>query len=559
MKNVFTIIGSLLLAFSASAGTFNLVEVNPAHGNCQNIFEDSSKYVYGAGDLKHFAQMNGLLYFVAADQPYNDELWVTDGTTAGTHKVKEINPNGGAHIGDLRVVNNKLVFLANETTMDTLATFDYDLFTSDGTAAGTYKINDLNLDNNTLLAEPSAGLINGQLIFCSRTNILRTDGTVSGTMPLASINVVNYVISNGYCDLNGFVYFMVNSDLWRSDGTLRGTEVVRQTTDSIHPWPLVSSTYMKALDGKLYIVGVKPQQGEELYRFGGGETDTLETVMPRSSGNSYPSALTICGGSLWFTAYDSMFSLGIFKLDPAMSFPMRMDDAQSNLSFGINKVYYTNATNNGYNIIDAVTNTRSSFAKAGTYLSPSSFSGPVNNILAMGDKIVYEGYDSASSQQMLFISDGTDAGTRMVAPANVNVAHPFDFQAGCGTIDIFDLTYYNNMIVIPANYNSAGRELWFYEEVGLVNGIIDAAPQSTATIYPNPANDKVTIDLSGEKGINADMSIQLLDINGRIVAESPIDGNKIAISTADLANGTYIATVSNGSEAILRRKLIVAH
>ena len=64
----------------------------------------------------------------------------------------------------------------------------------------------------------------------------------------------------------------------------------------------------------------------------------------------------------------------------------------------------------------------------------------------MGDKIVYEGYDSASSQQMLFISDGTDAGTRMVAPANVNVAHPFDFQAGCGTIDVFDLTYYNNMI-----------------------------------------------------------------------------------------------------------------
>ena len=113
--------------------------------------------------------------------------------------------------------------------------------------------------------------------------------------------------------------------------------------------------------------------------------------------------------------------------------------------------------------------------------------------------------------------------------------------------------------MIPANFNNAGRELWFYEEQGLVNGIKDEEQSSVVNVYPNPTADIVTIDLSKENAINADMSVQLLDINGRVVSESKLSEAKAQISTANMANGSYIVTVRKGDEMIARRKLAVAH
>lgn len=559
MKNVILIVALSLSALGAKAGTFNMVEINPNAGYCNDLFTDSNKYVYGAGDLKHFARMNGLLYFVGTDEAYNDELWVTDGTQQGTHKVKEINPNGGAHIGDLRVVGNKLMFFANETTTALSPTDDYDLYVSDGTASGTIKTADLNQPFNNLLADQSAGVANGKLVFCTNTDVIASDGTIAGTKSLASINISSYTgANNGYCEMNGNVYFLVNNDIWKSDGTVSGTVPVKQVADSAtNQWPFTFAGPIKAFNGRLYISATTANWMTDLYTFDGTATGAVTKVLDLPNVNTSAGGMTICGGALWFTAYDTL-GTGLYKISSSGGSPQRIADMPNMASFGTDKIFYPNDTYTGFNVIDAVTNNRSTVSKTGLSFSGTGFSGFGAAVMQMGDKLIFTAYDSASGQQVMCISDGTDAGTRIVMPAGVTVQHPFDYQPSCGIIDVFDFTYYDNKIVVPANFNNAGRELWFYEESGLVNGIKET-DQNTVSLYPNPTADMVTIDLGQDKDLSADMSVQVLDMNGRIAIQRRMEQNKAELSTADLANGSYIALVNKGSETIARRKLVVAH
>ncbi len=56
-------------------------DINPGSGG-SNIYETQ---IY-----------DGRLFFSAADGTYGYELWVSDGTEAGTHIIKDINPGLGA-------------------------------------------------------------------------------------------------------------------------------------------------------------------------------------------------------------------------------------------------------------------------------------------------------------------------------------------------------------------------------------------------------------------------------------------------------------------------------
>src|ERR1700712_4689603 len=74
----------------------------------------------------------------------NLELWATDGTAAGTYKVKEINPArftgsnpGGNSAGPFAVLNGYAYFSANDGTHGT------QLWRSDGTLGGTVQVSNL--------------------------------------------------------------------------------------------------------------------------------------------------------------------------------------------------------------------------------------------------------------------------------------------------------------------------------------------------------------------------------------------------------------------------------
>lgn len=139
---------------------------------------------------------NNKLYFAARDESsigfYGRELWETDGTEAGTKLTKDIRTGfGDSSPSNFVVYNNKLYFSASEHPTGQP---NSELWVSDGTDAGTFLITDLNgLDflssnpkfltvyNNKFYFQAFASNEDGAEIWSS-------DGTAINTVLTADIN-----------------------------------------------------------------------------------------------------------------------------------------------------------------------------------------------------------------------------------------------------------------------------------------------------------------------------------------------------------------------------------
>jgi ELWxxDGT repeat protein len=135
-------------------------------------------------------------FFAASDETNGEELWITDGTTDGTHLVKDINPGAGSSdINWITRFNDKVVFAASDGTNG------MELWISDGTANGTRlvkQIHDFGDGSN-----PTAFTQINETQFVFRAKSVDSEDHVSG-------------VSGG-----GPQYW-----LWISDGTENGTQLL---------------------------------------------------------------------------------------------------------------------------------------------------------------------------------------------------------------------------------------------------------------------------------------------------------------------------------------------
>src|SRR6195256_6551141 len=86
-----------------------------------------------------FVFFNGAWFFSADDGVTGPELWKSDGTAAGTLRVKDINPSSGAGSSprDFTVFNNALYFSADDGVSGR------ELWKSDGTVGGAVQVKDI--------------------------------------------------------------------------------------------------------------------------------------------------------------------------------------------------------------------------------------------------------------------------------------------------------------------------------------------------------------------------------------------------------------------------------
>lgn len=195
-------------------------------------------------DRGQLAIMGNRLYFAGGDQSTDKELWVSDGTIAGTKLVKDINPgNIGSHPFNMTVIDKHIYFYADDGICG------YELWKSDGTETGTVLVKDIwsgpvsSIMN--LNFKNSIGF-NGKLYFQaiesynSGTELYVSDGTDTGTKMLMNLTPNPNINSNPILGASSDSFFVFyHSDptsfirLKRSDGTINGTFTIIDSSDQI--------------------------------------------------------------------------------------------------------------------------------------------------------------------------------------------------------------------------------------------------------------------------------------------------------------------------------------
>ncbi|MCP9765630.1 ELWxxDGT repeat protein [Lacihabitans soyangensis] len=217
------------------------VAINANAQSFLKIFETSNH----SSSPRYGVDANGTLYFTAG-QPTNGEVrvWKTDGTDAGTTKITAATgaPVTGpfphfASLNAVKAFGNKALIVAAPANQN----YDHELWVSDGTQAGTFRLADINPGSGDPFIQNLTVLMVGSstLAFFSAYNptngqeLWMTNGTQAGTILLKDINPgVGSSNPFGFAVFNNNVYFFANngthgSEFWKTDGTTAGTTMVK--------------------------------------------------------------------------------------------------------------------------------------------------------------------------------------------------------------------------------------------------------------------------------------------------------------------------------------------
>jgi ELWxxDGT repeat protein len=295
-----------------AAGTMMVKDIRP--GSASGIDSEYSD--------SYLINVNGTLFFTAADGSHGVELWKSDGTAEGTVMVKDIYPGAsGSSPVTLTNVNGTLFFSAT----DGITGHDA-LWKSDGTNAGTVLVKDM---------APGAGGgpseltdAGGTLFFAfdggtTGTELWKSDGTAEGTVLVRDIQpgVVGSRPEH-LTNVNGTLLFSADDgwlnhgrELWKSDGTDAGTLLVRDikpgTESAIGSWidaELINvdrTLYFSANDG----AGIMLWQSD-------GTLAGTERVPCVGPGCWLPTSLTNVNGALFFAANDGVHGKELWRVAP---------------------------------------------------------------------------------------------------------------------------------------------------------------------------------------------------------------------------------------------------
>jgi len=255
----------------------------------------------------------GQIFFAANDGVHGTELWVTDGTAAGTRLVRDVRPGPAtSEIASLGVAGGILYFGADD------GVHGHELWRSDGTEAGTWLVADLAPGaTHTWITSIDAGA--GVVFVRGPNELWSSDGTAAGTQLLHDLVQGSYssatrggsytVLPNGIavfqaCTPIGTAY---DCELWRSDGTAAGTMLLAD----LYPGSASSQPAgFESGNGEIWFTARVPAPGSEptrLFRTDGTVAGTVEVPVPSDvEVSTYWGQGAVVGSRFFFTGRDAV-------------------------------------------------------------------------------------------------------------------------------------------------------------------------------------------------------------------------------------------------------------
>ncbi len=514
-----------LLSFDIVNGLLQLAATDGTVTETRIITTFLTSAFSGAYARNTFTIYNNQLFF-NSNTGTDDELWKSDGTTAGTVRVKDINPGtASSSPSNLVVMNGLLIFQAYSST-------GFGLWTTNGTAAGTQKIMNMQPCDGHFISTSMIG-INSRLLFwqwelahgCepwvsdltaanpvmlndtnaqpesakiadmiqvgdvayftaldgNRRLLWRSDGTLTGTLPLKDLGIDTYSVGGSVSDLfvpaDNRLFFFVNEGLnfglWVSDGTVSGTQKLASVDLSGR-----QELWRTGFKNKLLFTAFHSSLGGELWISDGtpAGTKVLKDIC-LGTGSSFPAHFVAANNQVYFQADDCVHGRELWRSDGTAAGTMMIKDltpnADTNIDFAVpvgDKLFF--ATNNGLRppwISEWVTDGTA----AGTV-----FLHQIQNTCAnarkgwaLGTQLIYEVFACVTVLSQLWRSDGTVTGTISLA------------QAPGSTW--FDATVVNGVWygVVPASNHT----LLLWRSDGSVNGTYQFSAIPFSGIFPNIA------------------------------------------------------------------------
>ncbi len=284
---------------------YELAKIDLATGTVSYVLNFGLKY--SISDISKTD--DNTLIFYATGSGDELKLYRSDGTTAGTTEIADLYDGSGVSQQTVMTqVGNKVYFFYTESGTDCC---NY-LWVTDGTSSGTTKVKEFNMVsfidyersrsavawNNKFYfmgVEDEGNSNNDRVLWVS-------DGTEAGTIALHSPE--DFRRPHSFTLFNNKMYFVAydlntyNNRLYVTDGTPTGTEVVvvKYGSYSIYAYDIAASS------SYLYMAAYCTGQGEELFRYDGTELECVMAEAFPGNEDASPNELIVNGDDLYFIA-----------------------------------------------------------------------------------------------------------------------------------------------------------------------------------------------------------------------------------------------------------------
>ena len=540
-------------------------------------------------------------YFTARDSEHGEELWVTDGTVAGTRMVKDIYPGPvGSDVCYVTRFNDKVVFQAR-SGLDT----GFELWISDGTDSGTYMIADIHTSGSS---RPQGFVqVNEDQFVFSAVNaesggqhwLYVSDGTADGTYMIKDCDV-KYPGMNVNNDRTHFVrvgrkvFFKADSrggeygeTLWVTDGTAEGTLMltdINTTADGAsagHTAGARLDWLTNFKNQKLFFTAYTGEYGQEPWVSDGTPAGTymIKDLMPGVDGNGSPRGsgaftATPMGDYVYFRGYDPVAGMELMRTD--------FTAGGTTLVADLNKVPNASGTNDGnpdllcvydgalflkaqsgvnaaYDFCKGIELFYTDGTSGGTVmqsdLNPGTGSCAAWEGLVVSGSMYFRGQDHTPSGNQLwelFRIDGKDEFPVKVVNLGVGQDFVHTLRNMCGDL------YFTSKIsprLFKYSYRKPGydpehdvddMELDFGDDSAGVDQI--AEPSSVEMVY-NGSYIQVVTDGNV-------LEIAAYDMSGRMVSRSAAGERVLRMCNSEMASGVYIIKAVTTAGSAVERLII---
>ena len=489
-----------------------------------------------------YARLGDLVFFSGYQTSAGRELWATDGTVAGTERVTEIvaGATGGLDQSwfGFAAAGGRVFFPADD------GSHGIELWSSDGTAAGTAMVSDLASGNAaafTIHTSTYPAALGQQLFFRAWDGThwgIRALDLQTGALQLLHANT-EPAGSIPYCSLrtcastaateDGFAFFASDSahgvEPWSTDGTAGGTHLLadldagpRSSLSGFTPVPLVP------LPGKLLVVGRPANYVAQLWSFDGAGAiqltyDTsivgVTEVAAWSDAGFFSTGDedVASGGGLWRT--DGTVA-GTVELLPGITAGMFTPATDSLFFLGsASQLWVTDGTAAQTHLV-----TTSTYVQVRLMAAAKEGAG--------GDR-VYLVARAAGTGFELWVSDGTDAGTQLVVDLRAGEGDAVPLDAGNWPYDQSVLVALGSRAVFVADDgNGAGEELW----------VSDGSPGNATLLDVRP----------GAAG-SEPRALTVLGDRVYFVADDGVHGRELWVTDGSVAGTHLVADVWPGPES----------